>query len=80
MIKQEQKKVTWETTEQRFINKSILKEVKISRRNLVTVWLSHRKAFDSVPHNWLLQALKLAKVPGIIVNTIKNLTKDGTPY
>ena len=80
MIKQEEKKVTWETTEQRFINKSILKEVKISRRNLVTVWLSHRKAFDSVPHSWLLQALKLAKVPGIIVNTIKNLTKDGKPY
>ena len=66
----------WGTTEQLLINKSILKEVKNSRRNLVTVWLDYRKAFDSIPHSWLLQALKLAKVPGIIINAIKNLTKS----
>ena len=70
------KKGTWGTTEQLLINKSILKEVKNSRRNLVTVWLDYRKAFDSIPHSWLLQALKLAKVPGIIINAIKNLTKS----
>ena len=69
------KKGTWGTTEQLIINKSTLKEAKNSRRNLVTVWLDYRKAFDSIPHSWLLQALKLAKVPGIIINAIKNLTK-----
>ena len=69
------KKGTWGTTEQLLINKSILKEAKNSRRNLVTVWLDYRKAFDSIPHSWLLQTLKLAKVPGIIINAIKNLTK-----
>ena len=71
------KKGTWGTTEQFLINKSILKEVKNSRKNLVTVWLDYRKAFDSIPHSWLLQALKLAKVPGIIINAIKNLTNHG---
>ena len=40
------------------------------------LWLDYRKAFDSIPHSWLLQALKLAKVPGIIINAIKNLTKS----
>ena len=73
MNKQEEKKGTWGTTEQLLINKSILKEVKNSRRNLVTV--DYRKAFDSIRHSWLLQALKLAKVPGIIINAIRNLTK-----
>ena len=70
------KKGTWGTTEQLLINKSILKEVKNSRRNLVTVWLDYHKAFDSIPHSWLLQVLKLTKVPRIIINAIKNLTKS----
>ena len=59
------KKGTWGTTEQLLINKSILKEAKNSRRNLVTVWLDYRKTFDSIPHSWLLQALKLAKYLGL---------------
>ena len=45
------KKGTWGTTEQLLINKSILKEVKNSRRNLVAVWLNYRKAFDSIPYS-----------------------------
>ena len=70
------KRGAWATTKQLLINKFILKEVKNSRRNLVTVWPDYHKAFDSIPHSWLLQALKLAKVPGIITNAIKNLTKS----
>ena len=67
---------TWGTTEQHLINKSILKEVKNSRRILVTFWLDDCKAFDSIPHSWLLQALKLTKIPGIFIIAIKNLTKS----
>ena len=59
------KKGTWGTTQQLLTNKSILKEVKNSRRNLVIVWLDYRKAFDSISHSWLLQALKLAKYLGL---------------
>ena len=61
--------------EKLLINKSIIKEVKNSRRNLVTVWLDDRKAFASIRHSWLLQVLKLVKVRGITFNAIKNLTK-----
>ena len=74
------KKGTCGTTEQLLMNKSILKEVKNSRRNLVTVWLDYRKAFDSIPYSWLLQALKLAKVPEIIINAIKILQNHGILY
>ena len=35
-----ERKGTWGTTKQVLINKSILKEVNNSRRNLVTVWLN----------------------------------------
>ena len=74
------KKGTWGTIEQLPINKSKLKEVKNSQRNLVTAWLNYCKAFDFIPHCWLLQALKLAKVSRIIINAIKILQRHGTPY
>ena len=69
------KKGVWGTTEQLLLNKTILKEVKSKKRNLYTVWLDYRKAFDSVPHQWLIRALKLAKVPNKIINAIQNLTR-----
>ena len=46
------------------------------RRNLTTIWLDYRKAFDSIPHSWLIKSLKLAKVPDYIINAIENLTQS----
>ena len=68
------KRIVWGTTEQPLVNKNIMKEVKSLRRSLTTVWLDYKKAFDSVPHSWLIYALKLAKVPLEIINAISNLT------
>ena len=51
-----------------------MEEVKSKRRNLVCVWLDYRKAFDSVPHDWLIKALHLAKVPLEIIIAIEALT------
>ena len=50
-----------------------MKEVKSLRRILITVWLDYKKAFDPVPHSWLIYTLNLAKVPPNI-NEISNLT------
>ena len=36
-------------------------------------WLDYQKAFDSVPHEWLLIALKLAKVPPLVISAIETL-------
>ena len=47
--------------EQLLINRTILKQVRSVQRNLVTVWLDYRKAFDSISHSCLLHALKLVK-------------------
>ena len=36
-------------------------------------WFYYQKAFDSVPHEWLLIALKLAKVPPLVISAIETL-------
>ena len=69
------KKNVWGTTEQLLLNKTVLKEARSKRRNLYTVWLDYRKAFDSAPHEWLLYALKLAKTPEKLIVAIRELTK-----
>ena len=48
-------------------------EVTKNRKNLTTAWLDYRKAFDSVPHSWIIESLELAKVHDKIINVIKML-------
>ena len=57
-------------TGQLLINKMIYEEVTANRRNLITVWLDYKKAFDSVPHSWIIKSLQPAKVPELIINAI----------
>ena len=62
MITEEQaagKRGSWGCTDQLLVNKMIYKEVTGNRRNLITVWLDYRKAFDSVlPHDWVIKSLQ----------------------
>ena len=70
----------WRCTEQLLINKSILTEVRRKKCNLLTVWLDYRKAFDSIPHDWIIKALQLAKVSKNLVEFIKRLTKQWATF
>ena len=79
IITQEQtsgKRGVWGMLEQLLINKNIMNEVRRMRRNSTTIWLDYRKAFDSIPHSWLIKSLKLAKVPDDILNALENLTQS----
>ena len=67
------KRGSWGCADQLLINKMIYEEVVSNRRNLVTVWLDYKKAFDSVHHSWILESLKLAKVPDVIIQAISQL-------
>ena len=67
------KRGSWGCTDQLLVNKMIYKEVTGNRCNLITVWLNYKKAFDSVPHDWVIKCLQLAKVPTIIIQAIQSL-------
>ena len=69
------KRGSWGCTDQLLINKAIMEEVTSKRKNIVCVWLDYKKAFDTVPHDWLIKALQLAKVPQEIIKAIESLTR-----
>ena len=52
------------------INKTILEEVKVNRRLLITMWLDYQKVFDSVPYEWIIKYLELAEE---IINALQEL-------
>ena len=45
------------------------------RQNALYIWLDYKKAFDSVPHSWLIKSLELAKVPSMIIKAVERLTE-----
>ena len=67
------KKGSWGCPDQLLINKMVLDEVRQYNRNIFTMWFEYQKAFDSIPHQWLFKALKLAKVPVKLTSTIERL-------
>ena len=46
------------TKDQLLIDKMVLKNSKKPHKNLSMAWIDFHKAFDSVPHDWLLSCLK----------------------
>ena len=67
------KKGMWGCTDQLLINWAVTDEVTKGRRNVNMIWLDYKKAYDSVPHAWIIEALKLAKIPDNIIAMIQNL-------
>jgi hypothetical protein len=50
------------TKDQLLIDKAIMKECKKKKRNLSMAWVDYKKAYDMVPHSWLLEVTELMGV------------------
>ena len=46
---------TYDTIDQLIINKMVMDNVKLKQRNISTAWIDYKKAFDSVPHDWIIE-------------------------
>ena len=62
-----------ETKDQLLIDKAILKDCSKRRTNLAMMWIDYRKAYDFVPHSWILECLDML---GIANNVRKLLDKS----
>ena len=65
--------------DQLLINKAIMEEVKAKKKNITTAWIDYKKAFDSVPHTWILKCLQMYHVSPTMISFITtNMTKWNT--
>ena len=57
--------------EQLVIDSTIMCQARTFQRNLHTSFIDYQKAFDSVPHSWLIRVLEVYKVADPIVGFLK---------
>ena len=60
------------TKHQLLIDKAVIQDSKHRQTNLAMAWIDYKKAYDSVPHSWILECLKLYKINPNITSLIQN--------
>ena len=59
------------TKDQLLIDKMVGTDCKTRRTNLAVAWIDFQKAYDSVPHSWIIEILCLYKINPLIQYVIK---------
>lgn len=62
--------------EQLVIDSIILKQAEFNQRNLHMCYIDYQKAFDSIPHSWLLHVLEIYKINPKIIIFLSNAMKS----
>ena len=55
------------------LTNSVWHQIRSKYRSLSVAWLDYRKAYHSVPHNWLLECLRLFHFPTLLITCIEYL-------
>ena len=79
LIPEEQKgnaSKTFGTIDQLIINKMIMEDAKTRKKNISTAWIDYKKAFDSVPHDWIIDTLKIHQFDDITMHFIETTMKN----
>ena len=65
------KKDCYGCKDQLMINNAILGNCKKRTKNLSTAWIDYKKAFDIVPHSWILKCLQMYKMHPVLITFIE---------
>ena len=75
MLTEEQKgcrKGSRGTNDLLYIDRGVIKEVKSRNKNLAMAWIDYKKAYDMVPHSWIIECLDLFGVAENIKSFLVN--------
>jgi hypothetical protein len=59
--------------EQLIIDTVIMEQARKNNRNIYTAFIDYKKAYDSVPHSWLLKILKMYKINLDLINFLSHV-------
>ena len=60
------------------IDRAVTNEVKSTNKNLAMAWIDYKKAYDMVPHSWIIQCLDLFEVAESIMSLLVNSMEKWT--
>ena len=64
------------TSDLLYIDQAVIKEVKSRTKNLAMAWIDYKKAYDMVPHLWIIECLDLfgvaENIKSLLVNSMEN--------
>ena len=63
------------TAELLYIDQHILNESQTRRKNLAMAWIDYKKAYDMVPHSWIINSHKMYKISDEVINFIDKTMK-----
>ena len=49
----------------------VLADFKRKPKNLAMAWVDYKKAYDMVPHSWIIESLKMAQVAGNVITFLQ---------
>ena len=55
---------------------AIVENAKAKKHNLSMAWIDYKKAFDSVPHSWIVNALRIYKANPIIIQFLETVMQQ----
>ena len=59
------------------IDKAVLRHaMKAKHRNLAMAWIDYKKAYDMLPHSWIVETLNIFKVARNIDGLLRGSMKD----
>jgi hypothetical protein len=58
--------------EQLIIDTIVCKQAQKKSRNISVAWIDYAKAYDSIPHSWLIEVLNIYKINDSIINFLEH--------
>jgi len=60
------------------VDSVVLEQAHRNNQNLYIVYIDYHKAFDSVPHSWLICVSEIYKIDTLIINSLQQLMMKWT--